>query len=118
HLRISEAQGWNYNGQYFRLRRSVARSRAPRSRQSTSPLDINSRAGQRLVVAQINQAGHVPNFDQYSGIVDYTSAPWFDWGPYLWASRGDPRNFDGLLWCNGQNEQLCNFGQQKDVRYG
>jgi hypothetical protein len=57
-------------------------------------------------------------FDQCSGLVDYTNAPWFDWGPYLWASRGDPRNFDGLLWCNGQNEQLCNFGQQKDVRYG
>jgi hypothetical protein len=71
---------------------------------------------QRLILAQINQAAGQSN-DAYSGLVDYGNAPWFDWGPYLWAD-GDKLRSDGLNWCNGQNNSRCNSGAQKDVRWG
>jgi hypothetical protein len=53
-------------------------------------------AVQQLILAQINSRA-----DNYSGPVDYTHAPWFDWGPYLWTSGSQPRN-DGFFWCGGQ----------------
>jgi len=55
-------------------------------------------------------------FDQCSGLVDYTNAPWFDWGPYLWAS-GETQRIDGLKWCNGQGDLFCSR-TERDVRYG
>ena len=72
---------------------------------------------QRLIVAQIQQAAGQSSNDQYSGVVDYSNAPWFDWGPYLWAD-GENKRSDLLNWCNGQNDANCNFGAQKDVRWG
>jgi len=72
---------------------------------------------QRLTVAQIKQAANPPkpSNDQYSGLVDYSHAPWFDWGPYLWASADTPRN-DGLVWCNAQGFSPCN--SDRDFRLG
>jgi hypothetical protein len=72
-------------------------------------------AVQRLIVAQVNQAGNIASTDPYSGTVDYDHAPWFDWGPYLWAD-GETRNSAGIQWCNGQNDGIC--GLERDVRYG
>jgi len=71
---------------------------------------------QRLIVAQINGMS-----DGYSGDVHFNpnptpgGAPWFDWGPYLWASADTPRS-DGLVWCNGQTTGFCKG--LRDVRYG
>jgi len=64
---------------------------------------------QRLITAQIRQAAAITTpTDQYSGQMDYTVAPWVDWGPYLWASADTPRN-DGLFWCGGQSaNSQCN----------
>lgn len=59
---------------------------------------------QRLAVAQIRQAFGLSSSDTYSGAVDYNNAPWFDWGPYLWASGNDPRS-DGLFWCNNNGSR-------------
>jgi hypothetical protein len=70
-------------------------------------------AVQRLIVAQTNSTP-----DSYSGAVDTTQAPWFDWGPYLWASGPTVSSSTGLNWCNGQNIQACNGGLERDVRYG
>ena len=68
---------------------------------------------QRLIVAQIDRTS-----TDYAGDVRYPeSAPWVDWGPYLWADRDNLRS-DGLNWCNGQNNARCNSGAQKDVRWG
>ena len=67
-------------------------------------------AVQKLIMAQINGGGD----DGYSGPVDYTNAPWFDWGPYLWTSGSQPRN-DGFFWCGGQ-PGAC--GGLYDVRTG
>ena len=69
----------------------------------------------RLVVAQINQTADLPSPDPNSGDVDYNHAPWFDWGPYLWASGDTPRS-DGFVWCGGQPGNPCNGNY--DVRYG
>ena len=74
---------------------------------------------QRLIVAQIQQNAGISNNDQYAGQVNFTNsaddkAPWFDWGPYLWAS-GDLQRSDGLVWCNGEG-LLC--GTEKDFRDG
>ena len=70
---------------------------------------------QRLIVAQIKQAAGQPSNDLYSGALNYDNAPWFDWGPYLWA---DGENFrsDGLNWCNYQSDLNCQFA--RDVRDG
>ncbi len=68
-------------------------------------------AVQRLIVAQITGTP-----DQYSGAVDYSNAPWFDWAPYLWASGDTPRS-DGLFWCGGQGDGRCS-NTDFDVREG
>src|SRR5581483_3179455 len=73
-------------------------------------------AVQRLIVAQIKQSNGVQNNDTYAGAVDYSKAPWFDWGPYLWASGETPRS-DGFNWCNGQGDINCP-SSQFDVRHG
>ncbi len=74
---------------------------------------------QRIITAQIRQVGGITNpSDSYSGEVDYTTAPWFDWGPYLWAYGTTPRNYDQLVWCNGQFLTQCNNGNERDVLYG
>lgn len=70
---------------------------------------------QRLIVAQINGA---PDANGASGSVDSSSAPWFDWGPYLWADADKPRQFDGLFWCNGQSGQFSPCNGERDVRFG
>ncbi len=94
--------------------------RAPRDYDCENPEPFAYEGGfavQRIIVGQINQAAGIQSSDPYSGEVDYTVAPWFDWGPYLWASGEVPRAFDGLNWCNGQGDKLC--GQdQFDVREG
>jgi hypothetical protein len=65
---------------------------------------------QRTIVAQITGTP-----DAYSGPVDTTVAPWFDWGPYLWVNGSTPRS-DLLVWCDGQSGTPC--GGNRDVRYG
>ena len=67
---------------------------------------------QRLIVAQIKQNAGINGNDQYAGQVKFTgnsddTAPWFDWGPYLWASGNVPRLSDQLVWCNGQGDPFC-----------
>jgi hypothetical protein len=63
---------------------------------------------QRLITAQVRQtAGITTPADSYAGQLDYTVAPWVDWGPYLWASGETPRQFDGLFWCGTQNDSRC-----------
>jgi hypothetical protein len=70
---------------------------------------------QRLITAQIRQTnGITAPLDTYSGQVDYSTAPWFDWGPYLWASGKDAR-LDGLSWCNDNGGLCAGF---KDFRSG
>jgi hypothetical protein len=75
---------------------------------------------QRIIVAQINGG---TTGDGYSGDVHFNpnptlgGAPWFDWGPYLWASADTPRS-DGLVWCNGQPSPSPCGGVLRDVRYG
>jgi len=71
-----------------------------------------------MIVAQINQAYGEPGpIDTNSGKVDYTLAPWFDWGPYLWASGSTARH-DGLAWCNGTIVQPGCPTIEYDVREG
>jgi hypothetical protein len=72
---------------------------------------------QRLIVAQIKQAAGQSSNDQYSGQVDYDHAPWVDWGPYLWTNGDRPRQSDGLVWCNN-NQQPSPCSGFTDVRYG
>ncbi|MBZ5704403.1 MAG: hypothetical protein LAN63_03560 [Acidobacteriia bacterium] len=71
-------------------------------------------AVQRLILAQINATP-----DPYSGDVSYNSAPWFDWGPYLWASGVNISSGNQLNWCDSttRSDFRCanNLG---DVRYG
>lgn len=83
-------------------------------------------ADQRAIVAQINQAANPPvqGTDPYSGQLDYTVAPWFDWGPYLWADGVNKANIrsDGLVWCDWstRGNSLCSggTGDPGDVRFG
>jgi len=75
-------------------------------------------AVQRLIVAQIKQEANISNNDDYSGDVHYSTnkVPWFDWGPYLWASGDQPRE-DGLVWCNN-NPPPSQCSGIRDLRYG
>lgn len=72
-------------------------------------------AVQHLIVAQIDQTNNLPGSDPSAGNVNYSNAPWFDWGPYIWAS-GETKRSDGLFWCGGQPDGQCN--STYDVRYG
>jgi hypothetical protein len=72
---------------------------------------------QRLAVAQIRQAFGLSSNDTYSGTVDYNNAPWFDWGPYLWASGNTPRG-DLLVWCNNDSNINSPCFQVRDFRFG
>ncbi len=68
-------------------------------------------------MAQINQNANMTNNDPYSGTVTSGASgttPWFDWGPYLWASGDTPRS-DNFFGCGGQSG-LC--GGFYDVREG
>jgi hypothetical protein len=61
-----------------------------------------------LIAAQIKQSeSRKP--DEVAGNLDYASgsAPWIDWGPYIWADGATPRA-DGLAWCDGQQQAPCN----------
>lgn len=78
---------------------------------------------QRLIVAQINQdAGITVSPNDPAGDVHYNptpntqgGAPWFDWGPYLWALPNVQSPGNGLAWCNGQTG-VCNHAF--DFRHG
>lgn len=51
---------------------------------------------QRAIVDQIDSVTN-----DYAGDVRYPqSAPWFDWGPYLWASGPNISQSTGLFWCD------------------
>ncbi len=68
-------------------------------------------AVQRLIVAQIDRTT-----TDHAGDVRYPeSAPWVDWGPYLWASGETPSN-NGLFWCDGASDQTCRG--KHDFRFG
>jgi hypothetical protein len=69
---------------------------------------------QRAIVAQIDQTNNIADPDPYSGALDYNNAPWFDWGPYLWASGNSPRS-DQLVWCNNQIGRCSGL---RDLRFG
>ena len=79
---------------------------------------------QRLIVAQINQdAGITPPPNDPAGDVHYNpnpntqgGAPWFDWGPYLWARPNMQSPGNHLYWCNGESGTPCNGA--KDFRHG
>lgn len=72
-------------------------------------------AVQRLITAQIRQTGGITSpSDADAGQVDYTVAPWVDWGPYLWAYGEAKRNFDQMNWCKGQGDLACPH-DQRDV---
>ena len=80
-------------------------------------------AVQRLIAAQIRQVAGLTTTDPYAGDLSYNvpdndlyGAPWFDWGPYLWANGEQPRAFDGLNWCDGQNDRFCP-GPSHDFRH-
>jgi hypothetical protein len=75
---------------------------------------------QRMVVAQIQQAnGGGPA--QYAQTLNYNVAPWFDWGPYIWASGTIRSLGNGLIWCDSTTRlnALClSEGNLGDFRYG
>ncbi len=78
-------------------------------------------AVQRAIVAQIDQTNSVSDTDPYSGQLDYNNAPWFDWGPYLWASGVNQSPGTGLFWCDTTNasSQICiNHNDPGDFRWG
>ena len=74
---------------------------------------------QRAIVAQINQTNNITNTDPYSGQLDYTVAPWFDWAPYLWASGTNISPGNLLNWCDSTttHDPHC-ANNPGDVRYG
>ena len=76
---------------------------------------------QRAIVAQINQTNGItpPTPDSYSGQLDYTVAPWFDWGPYLWADGVNISPGSKLNWCDYTTRSSGNCtGDNGDVRFG
>ncbi|HZQ70063.1 MAG TPA: hypothetical protein VFA68_16175 [Terriglobales bacterium] len=73
-------------------------------------------AVQRLITAQIRQTNGIQTpVDSYAGPLDYSMAPWVDWGPYLWTDGFNGRS-DGVVWCGGQSDPKCN--EHYDVRWG
>jgi hypothetical protein len=80
---------------------------------------------QRMIVAQINSTA-----DTYSGDVHYNpnptpgGAPWFDWGPYIWASGPNQSPGNSLYWCDTttdpQLHPICtgDTGNVGDFRWG
>src|SRR5262249_9405884 len=71
---------------------------------------------QRLIVAQIKETNNITSPDTNAGQVDYSVAPWFDWGPYIWA-RPDLTSNNGLVWCNA-NTPPASCRYELDFRYG
>ncbi len=72
-------------------------------------------AVQRTIVAQIDRTT-----TDYAGDVRYPeSAPWVDWGPYIWASGVNISPSTGLNWCDYMTrfDSRCS-GNLGDVRYG
>jgi len=72
-------------------------------------------------VSQIIQASGGTSTDPYAGHLDYSNAPWFDWGPYLWANGTIQSPGNGLFWCDSTTRfnSLCfSTGNQGDFRYG
>ena len=69
---------------------------------------------QRAIVAQIDG-----NTTDFAGDVRYPqSAPWFDWGPYLWAN-GTNLSSNGLFWCDTTTQNLLQCANnQGDFRFG
>jgi hypothetical protein len=83
--------------------------------QCLNPEPFSYELGFTIQRAIVDQIDGVTN--DYAGDVRYPqSAPWFDWGPYLWAS-GETLNSVGIRWCNGQGDAFC-ASNQKDVRFG
>ena len=75
---------------------------------------------QRIITAQIRQTVPITGpTDPYSGPVDYTTTPWVDWGPYLWADSTTPAA-NGLYWCDPSTpSDLCTlFNDTGDFRFG
>jgi hypothetical protein len=60
-----------------------------------------------LIQAQVNQADRGGTIDPIAGDLSYASAPWIEWAAYTWASGETPRS-DGLVWCQGQLDSVCN----------
>jgi hypothetical protein len=74
-------------------------------------------AVQRLIVAQIDRT-----ITDHAGDVRYPeSAPWVDWGPYLWASGTNVSSHTLLFWCDStttNNINCFNTNNPGDFRYG
>ena len=82
---------------------------------------------QRLIVAQIKQDFGLQSSDPYALNVQYKSdgsgdAPWFDWGPYLWASGVNQSPGNLLFWCDsttvGNTQCQLDGNNQGDFRNG
>ena len=77
---------------------------------------------QRVIVQQINQTNGITSpSDPYSGQLDHTVAPWFDWAPYLWAAGINKSPGNQLNWCDYSTRGLPECiatGTPGDVRFG
>jgi hypothetical protein len=76
---------------------------------------------QRIITAQIRQTVPITGpTDPYSGPLDYNTAPWVDWGPYLWADTTTAAA-NGLFWCDTINATDFNCLRtldEGDFRFG
>lgn len=84
--------------------------------QSPEPFAFEEGFGvQRLIVAQIDRST-----TGWAGAVRYPEdSPWVDWGPYLWASADNPRQTDGLFWCDTTSTTpQCTAQPLPDLRFG
>lgn len=68
-----------------------------------------------LIESQINQM-QTGVVDRVSGYLDYStsSAPWIDWGPYIWAN-GSTTNSDGFNWRYNSDRSLSDVRQDDRV---